>query len=54
MVADLATTMGFDAVEVGGLDGAGTLEEAARYWGMLAYAGGRGRGVVLVAHQRRP
>jgi predicted dinucleotide-binding enzyme len=53
MVADLATAMGFDAVEVGGLDGAGTLEEAARYWGMLAYAGGRGRDVVLVAHQRR-
>jgi predicted dinucleotide-binding enzyme len=53
MVADLATAMGFDAVEVGGLDAAGTLEEAARYWGLLAYAGGRGRDVVLVAHQRR-
>ena len=47
MVADLATAMGFDAVEVGGLDGAGTMEEATRCWGMLAYAGGRGRDVVL-------
>ena len=28
------------------------LEEAARYWGLLAFAGGRGRQVVLVAHQR--
>lgn len=52
MVAELATAMGFDAVEVGGLEASGTLEEAARYWGLLAYAGGRGRGVVLVAHQR--
>jgi predicted dinucleotide-binding enzyme len=52
MVAELATAMGFDAVEVGGLDAAGVLEEAARYWGLLAYAGGRGRDVVLVAHQR--
>lgn len=52
MVADIAGAMGFDAVEVGGLDAAGTLEEAARYWGLLAYAGGRGRDVVLVAHQR--
>lgn len=51
-VADLATAMGFDAVEVGGLDAAGLLEEAARYWGLLAYAGGLGREVVLVAHRR--
>jgi predicted dinucleotide-binding enzyme len=52
VVARLADEMGFDAVEVGGLDAAATMEEAARYWGLLAYAGGRGRDVVLVAHQR--
>lgn len=51
-VADLARELGFDAVEVGGLDNAHLLEEAARYWGLLAFAGDRGRGVVLVAHQR--
>jgi hypothetical protein len=52
VVARLADEMGFDAVEVGGLHAAATMEEAARYWGLLAYAGGRGRDVVLVAHQR--
>lgn len=52
VVARLAAEMGFDAVEVGGLDAAALMEEAARYWGLLAYAGGRGRDVVLVAHQR--
>lgn len=51
-VAALARELGFDAVEVGGLDAAATLEEAARYWGLLAFAGGRGRQVVLVAHER--
>ncbi len=51
-VAELARDMGFDAVEVGGLDNASILEEAARYWGLLAFTGGRGRGVVLVADQR--
>jgi predicted dinucleotide-binding enzyme len=51
-VAELAQGLGFDAVEVGGLDAAHTLEEAARYWGLLAFAGGLGRQVVLVAHQR--
>lgn len=51
-VVELAVTMGFDAVDVGGLDAAGLLEEAARYWGLLAFAGGRGREVVLVAHRR--
>lgn len=51
-VAGLAAELGFDAVEVGGLDSAGLLEEAARYWGLLAFAGGRGRNVVLVAHER--
>lgn len=52
LVASLATRLEFDAVEVGGLAAAGTLEEAARYWGLLAFAGGRGRGVVLTARQR--
>jgi predicted dinucleotide-binding enzyme len=51
-VAALATQMGFDAVEVGGLGAALTVEAAAGYWGLLAYAGGKGRQVVLVAHQR--
>jgi predicted dinucleotide-binding enzyme len=51
-VVGLATELGFDAVDVGGLESAHLLEEAARYWGLLAYGGGRGRGVVLVAHQR--
>ena len=51
-VARLAAELGFDAVAVGGLDVAGLTEEAARYWGLLAFAGGRGREVVLVAHQR--
>jgi predicted dinucleotide-binding enzyme len=52
LVAGLATEMGFDAVEISGLDNAGLLEEAARYWGLLAYSGGLGRSFVLVAHQR--
>ncbi len=52
LVVDLASAMGFDAVDVGGLQAAGLMEEAARYWGLLAFAGDRGRQVVLVAHQR--
>lgn len=52
VVVLLATTMGFDAVDVGGLDAAPLMEEAARYWGLLAFTGGRGRQLVLVAHQR--
>jgi predicted dinucleotide-binding enzyme len=52
LVAGLASDMGFDAVEVGGLGNASILEEVARYWGLLAFTGGRGRGVVLVADQR--
>lgn len=52
VVADLARDMGFDAVETGGLDGAGLLEAAARYWGLLAHRGGLGRDMVLVAHHR--
>jgi hypothetical protein len=54
LVAALATDMGFDAVEINGLDNAGLLEEAARYWGLLAFNGGLGRTMVLVAHQRPP
>lgn len=53
LVSDLATDMGFDAVPIDGLEHAGLLEEAARYWGLLAFNGGRGREVVLVLHQRR-
>jgi hypothetical protein len=52
-VVALAEELGFDSVDVGGLDGAHLLEEAARYWGLLAFAGGRGRNFVLVAHERR-
>lgn len=51
-VAQLARSLGFDAVEVGDLSAAHLMEEAARYWGLLAFAGGRGRDVVLVAHHR--
>jgi predicted dinucleotide-binding enzyme len=54
LVAGLAGDMGFDAVEVTGLDNAGLLEEAARYWGLLAFNGGLSRNFVLVAHQRPP
>lgn len=54
LVTGLATDMGFDAVEIRGLDNAGLLEEAARYWGLLAFNGGLGRSMVLVAHQRPP
>lgn len=51
-IAALATDMGFDGVQVGPLDAAAVLEEVARFWGLLAFAGGRGRHVVLVAHTR--
>lgn len=53
LVTDLATQMGFDAIRISGLDNAGLLEDAARYWGLLAFNGGLGRNVVLVAHQRQ-
>jgi predicted dinucleotide-binding enzyme len=50
-IVELANEMGFEAV--GGLDAAGTLEAAARYWGLLAFAGGLGRGIALgVLHGR--
>lgn len=52
LVVELAESMGFDAIDVGGLDAAALMEQAARYWGLLAFAGQRGRAVVLVAHQR--
>lgn len=51
-VAALAARLGFDAVQTGDLDTAGVLEEVARFWGLLAFAGGRGRQVVLVAQER--
>jgi 8-hydroxy-5-deazaflavin:NADPH oxidoreductase len=51
-VVRLARQMGFDAVPVGGLANAGTLEHAALYWGLLALTAGLGREVVLVAHRR--
>jgi hypothetical protein len=51
-VVGLAREMGFDAVAVGGLENAALLEQAALYWGLLAYAGGLGRDFVLVAHHR--
>lgn len=51
-VVGLARQMGFDAVPVGGLANAGTLEHAALYWGLLALTAGLGRDIVLVAHRR--
>lgn len=50
-VAALARLLGFDAVEVGDLAAAATMEEAVRYWGLLALSGGLGRDVVLVARR---
>lgn len=52
LVADLAVDMGFDAVPIRGLEHAGVLEAAARYWGVLALSGGLGRDIVLVVHRR--
>ena len=52
MVVALARDMGFDAVPIRGLSNATLLEDAARYWGLLAMNGGLGRRVVLVAHRR--
>lgn len=52
LVTGLASDMGFDAVPIRGLSNAGLLEDAARYWGLLAMNGGLGRDVVLVAHRR--
>jgi len=51
-VLGLAREMGFDAVAVGGLENAALLEQAALYWGLLAFTGGLGRDFVLVAHNR--
>ena len=48
----LARSLGFDALPVGALQSAGLLEEAARYWGLLAMAGGLGRDFALGALQR--
>lgn len=52
MVVALARDMGFDAVPIRSLSNAALLEDAARYWGLLAMNGGLGRDVVLVAHRR--
>ena len=52
-VVALARDMGFDAVPIAGLSNSALLEDAARYWGLLAINGGLGRDVVLVAHRRR-
>jgi predicted dinucleotide-binding enzyme len=51
-VLGLAADVGFDAVDVGGLAAAHLLEEAARYWGLLAFAGNLGRGFALGALHR--
>lgn len=51
-VVELARAMGYDAIAVGGLSNAGILEEAARYWGLLAFAGGLGRHFALGALKR--
>ena len=51
-VAALASDMGFHSVEVGELSAAALMESAARYWGLLAHAGGLGRRFALVALQR--
>lgn len=51
-VVQVAIGLGFDAVGVGGLAAASVMEEAARYWGLIAFGGGRGRNMVLVADQR--
>jgi predicted dinucleotide-binding enzyme len=53
MVVALARDMGFEAVPIRGLSNAALLEDAARYWGLLAMNGGLGREVVLVARRRR-
>lgn len=51
-IVDLAADLDFDSVAVGGLGAAAVLEEAARYWGLVAAARENGRDVVLVAHRR--
>lgn len=51
-VVELAGRLGFDPVDVGELRSAALLEEAARYWGLIAMKGGRGRHTVLVAADR--
>lgn len=49
MILELAREMGFDAIDVGGLDASAATERAAMYWGLLAMRGGLGRGFALVA-----
>lgn len=47
LVVELAESMGFEAVPVGGLASSALLEAAARYWGLLALTSGLGRGIAL-------
>lgn len=51
-VVDLGRQIGLDAVPVGSLDAAGLMEGGARYWGLLAMAGGKGRDFALGALHR--
>jgi predicted dinucleotide-binding enzyme len=46
-VAALAAEVGFEAMEAGGLENAALLESLARLWGVLAFAGGLGRGIAF-------
>lgn len=51
-IVRLGRGMGYDARPVGGMEVSGLLEEAARYWGLLAMAGGLGRDFALGALSR--
>lgn len=53
-VSALAREIGFDAIEVGGLENAEIMEWAARYWGLLAFTGGLGRQFALAALPPEP
>lgn len=51
-VAELATSMGFEPIALGGLDRAHLAEEAARLWITLAYQQGRGPDFAFVVARR--
>lgn len=51
-VSQLGREIGLEPVPVGGLDAAALMEEAARYWGLLAMTGGLGRDFALGALRR--
>lgn len=51
-VVTLARAMGMDALSVGPLPASALMEEAARYWGLLAMAGGLSRDFALGALRR--